>query len=97
MSGTLLIINLGKKEAGKIVSQLIYSLQFNFAYFSVVFSGLRALCAMRTVCIWYQINPKSCGMMIGMKKITFDKRSVVAGAELPGPRYSQYLSLFALH
>ena len=96
MSGTLLIINLGKKEAGKIVSQLIYSLQFNFAYFSVVFSGFLSLCTMITVSIWYQSNPHSRWLMIRIEKIGFPKEFVAAVAELPGPRYSQYLSLFAL-
>ena len=60
-----------------------------FAYFSVVFSGFRSLCAIITVCIWYQINPQSRGLMIRIEKIGFAKEIVVAGAELSGPRYSQ--------
>ena len=51
---------------------------------------------MITVSIWYQSNPHSRWLMIKIEKIGFPKEFVAAGAELPGPRYSQYLSLFAL-
>ena len=43
---------------------------------------------MTTVCIWYQSNPQSRGLMIGSEKIGFAKEIGVAGAELPGPRCS---------